>query len=854
MSHAHRLIALSAFACVALAACGGGGGGSGSGNPLQGGIEGSGHRVTSAGAVTALGSIFVNGVEYDTRAATVTIDGLPARESDLDVGQVAIVEGSLATNATTGVATRVTVGIALAGPIAALDVVRNRLAILGQTVELDDATSIEGRVDGQPFGGLVVGSDVEITGFVDSSGVLFARRIAPRRPSTPLLLTGYAANVDGVTKTFSIGGQSVSYAAATLSGFGSRALAGAPVRVQVTVPAAGTLSALRVELRDLRLPGTVGDAVVLQGWVTRFGSASDFDVDGHAVVTTASTKTEGPVNGYSVVRLDAFVTLTGKLLAGGIVEAAEVRTNNLIALGSRIYRAGAIDGLAGKYLEADLFEWSGDRCRLAPQTLISVDGVPAGVEALEPGEIADIYEHFVDVAVDDVHVVQDSICQSVAIQHTIRGPLEARLGDSGSFVVMGQRVWLDTSAEVVDKGVDVHAALAPLALGTVVEVSGHLTAEGDVLATGVHAAGAGGGYFATGIARDVDSVARQFRLGTLVVYYDALGLAGFAAVGPVEGDRVHVRADAAPSNGVLRASAVRYAGGLPRGAEGTFVKLGGLVTRHDSATDFRVDGRRTVANAVQFDPPSVAALRCDFAKLQPNLRFVNLLALSLSAAEPPRYTFALCPPGRRIDSRGPAELPDGWSESVITVIGPVQSVDVPNFALRVGGVDFVLPPDALLTRFVATAPDGSGTTTPVALRELQLGERVEVRAYAVAPGLHAVRSVLLGDRATAGHVATHVPDGDASAATSDVLIVGVVESAVEPTLKLALGLDVVVGPATTLLRDDCGNVSAYADHAAFWTEAATSGGLATITGSVSSGAFVSGRIYLGHDPAYCYGW
>ena len=47
---------------------------------------------------------------------------MPARESELDVGQVAIVEGSLDTNGTTGVATRVTVGIALAGPIAALDV------------------------------------------------------------------------------------------------------------------------------------------------------------------------------------------------------------------------------------------------------------------------------------------------------------------------------------------------------------------------------------------------------------------------------------------------------------------------------------------------------------------------------------------------------------------------------------------------------------------------------------------------------------------------------------------------------------------------------------------------------------
>ena len=82
---------------------------------LQSGIEGSGHqittsnRITTSGVVTALGSIFVNNVEYDLTGATVTINGSPALESDLAPGLVTIVEGQIGPDGTRGIATRVTV-------------------------------------------------------------------------------------------------------------------------------------------------------------------------------------------------------------------------------------------------------------------------------------------------------------------------------------------------------------------------------------------------------------------------------------------------------------------------------------------------------------------------------------------------------------------------------------------------------------------------------------------------------------------------------------------------------------------------------------------------------------------------
>ena len=346
--------------CAALALLSGCETGGSENSTLQSGIEGSGRGITTSGVVTALGSIVVNSVEYDVTRATVTINGAAALESDLAPGHVTIVEGEIGADGTRGIATRVIVEIAVAGPISAIDVELNRLTILGQTIAIDASTSIEGRIEGSPLGGLDVGRDVEVSGFADSSGVLHARRIEPRKPSTPLFVTGYAESVDTSTRTFSVNGQLVSYAAATMTGFEARALAGASVRVTAQNIEQGALVADDVSLRDLRLPGVSGDTAILQGWVTRFGSKDDFDVDGHPVVRTASTSTEG----VSVVRLDAFVSVRGALIANGVVQATDVRAvlpghlTGEVAIDDGIYGISGLLTAEGAF-RLNIAEWSG---------------------------------------------------------------------------------------------------------------------------------------------------------------------------------------------------------------------------------------------------------------------------------------------------------------------------------------------------------------------------------------------------------------------------------------------------------------------------------------------------------------
>jgi hypothetical protein len=299
---------------LSLAACDGSGSGS-----VQAGIEGSGHQVTSSGAVSALGSIFVNDVEYDLTGAAITVDGVLARESDLDVGSLVIVEGEADANGTTGRATRVTAGIAVAGRIDSLDVARTAFTVLGQTVVVDLATKIEQAVDAQPLGGLTLGNDVAVSGFIDSSGVIRARRIGLRTAEQPLRLNGRVENLDAASRRFTVNGATVDYTNARLIGFGTRTLAGASVRVVAAeLDAGNALIADEVTFREAALPGAIGSSASVQGWVTRYVSPTDFDVDGRRAVIPPGTAAVGPS------AIDQFVQLRGALDADGVLRVSSV--------------------------------------------------------------------------------------------------------------------------------------------------------------------------------------------------------------------------------------------------------------------------------------------------------------------------------------------------------------------------------------------------------------------------------------------------------------------------------------------------------------------------------------------------
>lgn len=311
-----------ACTCAFLAACG-------SDGEQVAGIDAGGTpapaaTVVSRGVITGFGSVVVNDVHYDTSNAEIVVDGAPATESDLAVGDVVTIEGTLSGDGSTGTASSVAFDDIVEGPISAIDLAGSTLVVLGQLVHVDADTSFDNRITPASLEGLAVGNVVEVAGFLLADGSIGATRIEPKPDGGEFEITGTVSDLDAGASTFRIGNLVVDYSAAMLTDFP----AGAPENGQLveaegdTLGAGGELLAARVELEDDNGPGDTGDRFEIEGFITRFASASDFDVAGQPVTTNAQTVFE---NGSSAdLGLDRKVEVEGDLNDAGVIVAQEV--------------------------------------------------------------------------------------------------------------------------------------------------------------------------------------------------------------------------------------------------------------------------------------------------------------------------------------------------------------------------------------------------------------------------------------------------------------------------------------------------------------------------------------------------
>jgi hypothetical protein len=311
---------ISLFAITIIAACGG------AGSSLVAGIDGGdtappAATVVAKGTISGFGSIIVNDVHYDIASATISIDGSPGNEADLAVGQVVVVKGSLDSDGTTGTADSVDFDDVVEGPISAIDSVVGTLTVLEQLVRVDAETSFDDSIIPASLDGLVVGDIVEISGFFLADGSISATRIEIEAPGDDFEVTGMVSNMNATT--FEINNLLVDYSAAMIDNFP----AGAPEDGQLveargdSFGASGELLATRVQFKGDELAED-GDHVEVEGFITRFVSATDFDVEGIAVTTNGSTVFE---NGTSVDLVEnQKVEVEGEFNATGVLVADEV--------------------------------------------------------------------------------------------------------------------------------------------------------------------------------------------------------------------------------------------------------------------------------------------------------------------------------------------------------------------------------------------------------------------------------------------------------------------------------------------------------------------------------------------------
>lgn len=319
------------FLLALLVGCGGGGGDTtpppdnntppDNNPPPDGGI---GRTGIAKGPISTFGSIVVNGVHYDTSSATFTVNGAPGSQEDLRVGQVVTVSGSIDDNGIDGDADEVEFEDDVTGPVESIDPVAGQLVVLGQTVLISAETSFDDSIRPASIDGLTVNDIIEVSGLVDASGRITATRIESKAGETELEVRGIVGNLNTTSFLFDINGLTVDYSAATLENFSGGALTdGDLVEAKGTsFGAGGELIATLVEREDGLAGVADGVHIEIQGFITRFQSAQDFDVTGLPVTTTTSTVYEGGAEGD--LELNVKVEVEGDVDASGVLVATKV--------------------------------------------------------------------------------------------------------------------------------------------------------------------------------------------------------------------------------------------------------------------------------------------------------------------------------------------------------------------------------------------------------------------------------------------------------------------------------------------------------------------------------------------------
>ncbi|GAB4036192.1 MAG: hypothetical protein Fur0014_02520 [Rubrivivax sp.] len=448
-----RLLAAVASALV-LAACGGGGGGIG-GTGGGGGGGGIGGTGVAYGTITGFGSVWVNGVRYETPAGTVfRLDDSVVSQSDLKVGMVARVEGSGTTAST------VVVDSALKGRVEA--VAGDVFTVMGQTVQTDATTTFDNGV--RP----VTGDYVEVHGLPQQAGVVAAshieRKATPASP--PFVVTGFVSTHDTAARTFTVGGLSVAYGSADTGDMPSSGWVGLLVEAKGShcagTPVCGTLTAAKVKPAGPRIASS--PKTEIEGYVTAL-TADGFVLGGQRVVLTASTKVSGGVRADIVVGVK--VEAEGPI-TDGVMTATDVELKDSVRI------------------EADVLSVEGDRVRFAGLPGIEVqvtsstelDDLPS-LAALQPGDHVRVKARF---ASGGLAVASELELRSADADVELRGPVSAFADPR--FTLLGLEIDTSGFADSAFRDDDVvigrSAFFAALSAGRVVKASG--SRSGDAVA------------------------------------------------------------------------------------------------------------------------------------------------------------------------------------------------------------------------------------------------------------------------------------------------------------------------------------------------------------------------------------
>lgn len=296
---------------------------SGNGLTAGGGIGGTG--IISSGAIAGFGSILVNGTKFDTRHATIIVNGEAvgvgdsAARANLAVGQVVTVEGPGSETANGVVAGRVIYHQNVQGPIDqvhTIDRATKQIVVLGQTVIVNALTEFKGT----SFGAISPNDVVEVSGFQDNTGAIratFLQRIGAFALDLTHAVNGYVTNLNADLAIFRINNLTVDYSQADTSTLPAGVpVDGLRVEVEGRLDVAGDVLVAETVAPGDELAVDTADQIEITGFVTAVSSLLEFTLgDQIVIIEKGAAIVDGELADISPgVKLEAEGALEGGIL------------------------------------------------------------------------------------------------------------------------------------------------------------------------------------------------------------------------------------------------------------------------------------------------------------------------------------------------------------------------------------------------------------------------------------------------------------------------------------------------------------------------------------------------------------
>jgi len=292
---------------------------------------------TVTGPITGFGSIYVNGIKFNTDNANIVFDDAQTTEDDLAVGMIVTVNGTVNRDQVSGAAIEIVAETQVKGLVFSNTISQSgigKLVVMGRTVMVTADTEFRSKVPGISLTDIGTQTVVQVSGYSDNVGNIHATflKVTGNDGNTgEIKVKGIIAELSLSSRQFKIDQFTVSFDDDTeFSEVEKEDLRnGMFVKVKSerynAMDSNPHLLAAKIELEGH--DDEDGDEVKKTGLVTNVDNMGDgvngeFELSGQLVRVDANTSYEK--GGKSNIVLGAILEVEGEVAAGGVIIAEEI--------------------------------------------------------------------------------------------------------------------------------------------------------------------------------------------------------------------------------------------------------------------------------------------------------------------------------------------------------------------------------------------------------------------------------------------------------------------------------------------------------------------------------------------------